>query len=1183
MSRPSLTPPPVLALLLACSALACDDLSSEPLDSVDDDQLRNKQPPPATFTTLAQVLASTPVCSSDFSGPLDGCYDPELPPAPTIRRSFIPARGDHPDVVAGVSSRRPEQAFLTQTDGQISDLPPHRATADGRVSTTEDQYGNPTLEMFFPENLDYGGQIANGRAAYGGAFKLPWTTRYFPPLTSQVPWSALNDDTLLEQAAASQKAPLSPDDSPIWADLDLQSKPEAAPVYNWDLCDGDQPDPEPCSLIYTKQWGGITGTPYGSWTPWQGQCYQTTLLYTHQFSGADHNMGNQWELRSVDVTVFAGSRDPGGATSGPMRLPDPTTPNVENQVMVLPRAAYDAAPTVGNGKQLHYDAWDIDRALIKWNADHCQVDDSNPPQDMYGVCADNFVVEKSWVTFATYLKMIEDECLGQTPEPWCAWGEAHEVRRGFEMLSEEADVLSWDGEFDPYDYPSADFPVSVGLLEPSTTEDGKVLAMHVGGTIRYSYSDDACSARGFRRFQSISAAYVDPDLHDANNDDEPLYGFAAEPIRLPNGDPVTPYVYVRGSYPWISSGGEVLMWPMLDSGFGWRPQWVSTGDQVGPSQLQRNSAAVVAAGSWTRGKIVHVDNMLNFSNFQGADWPNRLEVMKLRLYADDDVYINPRGTFLLNSTENSLNHLEAVSPIAPFDVVWPMSSSAHHTAEMIFDDYMHPRAWVVGHMNESLSNLDAWGSYTDGFAGGFDAYQNWIHGFAGTPTLQNASTVLGAPELRLRGGAFVPPVAEGGVIGKGVFLDGRNDHVTVDELPAGIDDFMASVWIEYHAADKGQSTLLTFADGSVLALEPFAVEFHAADGSTAIWNRPLAYAGPRFTHFAVAVYTDATGVRRMRVYEDGDSLGEQVVSGALISRASVDAIPCASPDDHGFHCSGDGMYSCLCNVVEGPGGLLGYECATAPAETCAAGCGELGGNQAMCLEPRPALVVGTDGGDAIGLPPVRGWVDELRVYGLDRTTVAGVPEWDDPFFGEWVCNRALGSVRHDALSNTDHCQQLDFRHSDPNVVVAVPGQMPALPTGTGLDFHLDAYQSQSCANQAHREADPDCARADRLGLPDLVLGQERPEMRYEPFCRTCHLDVHAIETLEGEEELWKVPGLAVENDQRRQPMMWPTGAGYAAHVGDVLFGQPNTTAVTSTDAPMDLDAIVLQWRRAPPR
>ena len=239
------------------------------------------------------------------------------------------------------------------------------------------------------------------------------------------------------------------------------------------------------------------------------------------------------------------------------------------------------------------------------------------------------------------------------------------------------------------------------------------------------------------------------------------------PTKAPHEEVVDDWVPVPGSYPWISAKGEVLAWPMANAEFGWKPTWVYSGvrefdntcdtqrDTVTNSDLRVNTVGAVVAGSWTRGKILHMDNMINYSNFQGSK-RHPAESYRLSLYEDTEVFVRPQGISLLNSIENTMNHVEAVTPVSPFDLVWMMSSNAHQTGELVFDDSLHPRAYVVAHMNETLRNFGIYGvKMADGFslipeeqrdpsATMDDTWQ-----FTESPSLQNASTLVQAPPIRL--------------------------------------------------------------------------------------------------------------------------------------------------------------------------------------------------------------------------------------------------------------------------------------------------------------------------------------------------------------------------------------------------------------------------------------------------
>ena len=56
---------------------------------------------------------------------------------------------------------------------------------------------------------------------------------------------------------------------------------------------------------------------------------------------------------------------------------------------------------------------------------------------------------------------------------WCEWADEHEVRRSFTKNNGQSLGSPWDRES----------KAGAALLEPATTEDGKLLAMHIEGSI----------------------------------------------------------------------------------------------------------------------------------------------------------------------------------------------------------------------------------------------------------------------------------------------------------------------------------------------------------------------------------------------------------------------------------------------------------------------------------------------------------------------------------------------------------------------------------------------------------------------------------------------------------------------------------------------------------------------------
>ncbi len=246
-----------IAVVLLCALVplaACEDPSAVNLVERKGPGSAPVAPGTPGFTELANVHTNTQPCGTDFSGALVDCYDETLPPAPSIRRSFVPTNVNGTDVKEHGVGRRQPLGWGTQFHGgdKVVDFPAHRASPDGRLVTQKDGWGRLVIQQFFPENLKEGMLSHPDRRVYAGHTIVPPQAQYFPPLTGRVDPLAIAEDEAIEIASNAgdgfDKDPFGESPAPqSWADLDLGVLP-TQPTVNWDLCDGDMPEPVPCRV-----------------------------------------------------------------------------------------------------------------------------------------------------------------------------------------------------------------------------------------------------------------------------------------------------------------------------------------------------------------------------------------------------------------------------------------------------------------------------------------------------------------------------------------------------------------------------------------------------------------------------------------------------------------------------------------------------------------------------------------------------------------------------------------------------------------------------------------------------------------------------------------------------------------------------------------------------------------------
>ncbi len=356
--------------------------------------------------------------------------------------------------------------------------------------------------------------------------------------------------------------------------------------------------------------------------------------------------------------------------------------------------------------------------------------------------------------------------------------------------------------------------------------------------------------------------------------------------------------------------------------------------------------------------------------------------------------------------------------------------------------------------------------------------------------------------LELRGGARIEPVGLGGVLGHGVYLDGRNDHIKARFKRPNHDNWYLSLWLDNRSQSTEPRTVFQFGDGSrILLSNDKLVAISSVDNQErAIWINQLGLENERYTHFGAKITTEGSR-RRLRFYVNGTRLAKEMVF-------DLGSKP-------GFH-------------FNHPAGYNAYVFVGSADDTH---------------------------------PSFEGWVDEFRVYAIDGPAA---PKYS--YFEEIACNLALGTLieikdgdggaqlealrdlydiakgwgyfktaEHPAktkraavrtvTTTVDVCEQLEIEsHNEPNDL--------ALQHGRGL-----------CVDRVHRNPRPAVANRCRrtavlelTGLDHIAL-EPRADFSQKAFCLSCHGPEAAIPELE---EGALLPGTGPRYaDPRRQPLDRP--------------------------------------------
>lgn len=1139
---------------------------------------------PVQYEDSAHV--GNPLCGSDYaSGPMDDCHNFTAPPPPSILRNYIaplnPAR--HPETLSPGAIAFPKSALGPAAPPEWpSILPSSRTSNDGRLAVLDGQ----SLGLFLPENLGPD-LLRNPDPARPAVSPLSYSIHpyhLFNPHDTRLPVEESIGFTTPTDGSAPE-----PLDQVLWM-------PVLASV---NLCDdsgsgfmpGEAPqlstrrNPTPCSARYRQlqDTGQHVGDPAD---PIEGDCYDLTLQAnvsacedpTKSVYAPDCNHVI-WEIRSSDVTVFvpdARRTDTGSwhidGVQNPGNVPVWVYPRRDVGVTELPPFTSDDPDESYN---LH---------ATKWNSNWTE------PQ----------------------------RCDGVGPHPvWCQffWNQKHTPQDGFLLDADgdsEDDPAPWNGAADR----------GINLFEPATTGDGRLLivnAMQPG--LMYSYirpeDGDACDASKWTTFRPLSRMPVDPTVRDRyeitrslrrpdaaqKSAPGPSLPEDAQLFRDTLGDPIPAGAPIPGAYLWVDRLGRNLLFShapmsrtgyhaMKATGFCEDPRiddkhcdapvefdWDPSNDLVrNPDRTSGKGQSIL--GAWTQGKIVHLDDALNMTDWGGqGHWFGNRYTYEMALYDACDAQgnkvptiVRPKPNTEVFSLENQLNHFDAMSPTLPFDVVWRAQGNGGANAEIAFDDYLRNDALIVAHMNaaidmrcgadvaegdpdhdvkcssfpkrsasqgQTLQPLQrANGRILDGFvpahpwAGANDPAWNSGDELLVNPTLQNAATssvgfdpnaVTPPSYLRLRGGARVEPINAGGVLGRGVYLDGRNDILDAAyPYQANRTEWWLGVWLDARDLTLLR-TVFFFADESSIAIDGHRIVAH--DGPRHALGLPGAeqtvplpdglIEEGKFFHLGVAITTES-GHRVLRFTIDG------VPMAAKLAYARADAAPLEN---------GAAAKSADPGQPIPASAPLGFQIMTP---------GQPNGHTWFAL----------GGCTTDWNKPFKGWVDELRVLALRPEEVAG----DGSFHDELVCNQALGtlvdlSVRASETPSArltamrDRLALHGYTYPGSSVIgkpvrKAFCEQLDLVPDGTQGELPRQHDDEALCVHRVHANPTSDrCLRETALDITPIHADVPLPSFEDNAFCLGCHHEGAAVRGL-GLTAL-AAGTAAAEADPRRRPMFWP--------------------------------------------
>ena len=417
------------------------------------------------------------------------------------------------------------------------------------------------------------------------------------------------------------------------------------------------------------------------------------------------------------------------------------------------------------------------------------------------------------------------------------------------------------------------------MFEPTITGDGRLLVGRITKSPRnpndgvqlhpnnrwdivYSAYDDqwpSCDVTRWTELAPIASAYNDPMMNGR-------YGVAAYPFRDPHGNVVPSGVDLEVSYPWIDRAGDNLFFTTIAGNLFNDEGGVLTSRHPArclptnpgcalPTQIadipsfeyDTNFLGVGFAGLWSHGKIVLLDNVINNVDY-ALERQNQRQVL-LDLYAPSQVsaveeirtgsgrsvggslphMTTTNGNFI-DSLEQRFNYNENTHPLTVRDVVW-LVNTGRVSAELAFDDYLDPDAFIVAEMSGALEHSGLSGNHMI-YHDGFDSTVPGVLDGRGTQFLrfQNAATATpdrwvvpayGTP----RGNVRLEPVALGGIEGKGLWLGGDGgvsfamDESAQPQVFSGRSWYL-SLFIDPRFDDDGVTReLLRFPDNTSIVLE----------------------------------------------------------------------------------------------------------------------------------------------------------------------------------------------------------------------------------------------------------------------------------------------------------------------------------------------------------------------------
>lgn len=848
----------------------------------------------------------------------------------------------------------------------------------------------------------------------------------------------------------------------------------------------------------------------------QGDCYDISVIFFPAMEQLmdDGNGGlikrNTQEIRSNSYTVFVQN----GKSNGQ-----------KERVFIYPRINAETLPAITNVQNLH---------------NICIVNTSQGKQIRYGNSCNFQNMNYSNVKELSAYCLESDGSLPSDPNTkpfYCQYIYSQKYLPFFKFHKGGGKSGA------PENYFSYTAPSTRLMFEPSLSGDGRLLIINAGlgkgGYYSYNNEADLCDVSGWKTFEPISNLPFDPNIYQNYElGKSQRRRLRSLPFRDSLGRNIPRRENIAASYLWMDRKVKNLFFEILNFN---QDQYL---DNEGTVMDQASGKYYHALGAWTRGKMVGLDGVLNMYDFgtRPEVEAGKEKIFNVSLYQDEVSQIRPVSSTMLGSFENLFNYYDSLSPTLPFDVVWKFSSNRERNSEVVFDEYLMNNAVVVAHMNPASSSFARGDNHFYYSKNGFVPQDLWqLSGNEGAkpimttmeyPTLQNSATQQRTLEgskipqkLTLLGGARTESIAQGGVYGKGVFLDGINDHIQLDPIKGLGDktkDWIVTIWLEphYFSNPRQFKTLFKFPDNSEIQLSKNKIIAIDSKGTQKNMDlSDLELENKKFIHLGLKITSDSSHRRILKFYINGSPVYNTInyqTSSGIFQPIRIKELY--------FH---------------------GQDAASVPFK----------------ITSDDSLIIGR--GKAVN-SVFKGWMDELRMFDFAATKSIS------PFYEEFICNQAFGSLMRvdEELAYTDSriasMQDKARKHQlfklpiNKGISSAGAGQTrltQVFPIDNKADvceqMILESYNSPNefadqgnktlCGARVHknREKPEFCVREEYLDIKSKMITATatRPDFSQTDFCLSCHDRSANIKPLQVRA---LTPGDVPRYlDPRRQPLVRP--------------------------------------------